>query len=63
MTVKDLINKLKQYNPEANVHVISNWTPYDLIIEYGYSDGCTPESCEEVNLHPDVDYREERECE
>lgn len=52
MKVKDLINKLSQYNPEAKVKVVSNHTLYDLIVTYGYSDGCTPESCEEVSLCP-----------
>lgn len=47
MKVKELIEKLKKYNPEAELTVGDNF--YNGIsISYGYSDGCTEENCEYV---------------
>lgn len=47
MTVKELINELQKYNPEAQITVGDNF--YNGIsISYGYSDGCTKENCQFV---------------
>ena len=50
MKVKDLIKSLKEYNPEADVHVVVESKPMDFEICYGSSEGCTKENAEDVSL-------------
>ena len=47
MKVKELIEKLKKCNPEAELTVGDNFNN-GISISYGYSDGCTEENCEYV---------------
>ena len=51
MKVKELIEKLNTYNPDATIEVVVNGYPEEFEICYGYSEGCTKESCENVSLH------------
>ena len=57
MKVKELIEHLKEYNPEAKVDVIANCHPYDFSITYGHGDndyeGCTKGSCERIGIYVD----------
>ena len=50
MKVKELIEKLKEYNPEENFYVVVNSYPKDFKICYGTSEGCTKENCDSVNI-------------
>lgn len=48
MKVYELIEKLNRYNPKADVEIVVHGTPKEFEICYGGSDGCTPETCENV---------------
>ena len=50
MKVKELIEKLKEYNQEANFCVVVNNYPKDFKICYGTSEGCTKENCDSVDI-------------
>lgn len=52
MKVKEVIEILSQYNPEADVIVIDRGYVQHQIEHYGYgySDGCTKENCEDVSF-------------
>ena len=51
MKVKELIEKLNTYNPDANIDVVVNGYPKEFEICYGCAEGCTKENCECVSLH------------
>ena len=61
MKVKELINKLKEYNPEAEFNIIVDYyaKPFEICI--GCSDGCTNKTCENVdfvvNIQSDNSYK------
>ena len=38
LTVKELINKLSEFNPDAEIHFLYNYIPHPLFI-YGWSNG------------------------
>lgn len=62
MKVKELIEKLKKCNPEAELTVGDNF--YNGIsISYGYSDGCTEENCEYVCFDVDESHCDNSENE
>lgn len=48
MKVKELIEKLNEYNQNANVEICVNGRPQEFEICYGGSEGCTKSSCDEV---------------
>lgn len=50
MKVKELIEKLNKYNPNAKVGVVVNGFPKVFEICYGNSEGCTPANCDCVDL-------------
>ena len=50
MKVKELIEKLGEYNPEANFYVVVNNYPTDFEICYGTSEGCIKENCDSVDI-------------
>lgn len=50
MKVKEMIEKLSEYNPEANFYVILNNYPIDFEICYGTSESCTKENCDSVDI-------------
>lgn len=50
MKVKELIEKLNKYNPNADVEVVVNGYPESFEICYGSSEGCTPTNCDCVDL-------------
>ena len=45
MKVKDLIEKLNEYNQDAYVEICVNGMPQEFEICYGDSEGCTKSSC------------------
>jgi hypothetical protein len=53
MKVRDLIEKLKQYNQDAEVFVISNFKHIGFTLTYSGSDGVEKENCETVSIYPD----------
>jgi len=51
MKVKELIENLQKYNPEAKVMVIvDDQIPCEFEIWYGGKDGVTKETCDSVDL-------------
>lgn len=48
MKVKELIEKLGEYNQNANVEFLVNGMPQEFEICYGGSEGCTKSTCDEV---------------
>lgn len=62
MKVKELIEKLNTYNPDATIGVVVNGYSKAFEICYGYSEGCTKEDCECVSLsvYTTVDNTNER---
>ena len=53
MKVKDLIEKLEQYNQEADVFVNSNYKHIGFTLAYGGEEGVEKENCETVSIYPD----------
>ena len=51
MKVKELLEKLSEYNLEADISIVLNNSARDFEICYGTSEGCTKENCDEVNLY------------
>lgn len=50
--VSELIEKLKEYDQDAEVIGVFNYVGYRILsIGFGSSDGCTKEHCEDVSLH------------
>ncbi|MCK9154812.1 MAG: hypothetical protein M0P12_01720, partial [Paludibacteraceae bacterium] len=50
MLVKDLIEKLVEYNQNAEVKVVAHNTMIDFDITVGTSEGCEKETCDTVFL-------------
>lgn len=48
--VKDIINILSEYNPEADLCVVVDYYPTEFEICYGGCEGCTKASCSDVSL-------------
>lgn len=53
MTVKDLIERLEEYNPDAEIRVVAHCLPHDFSLAYGSSEGVTKETAESVSLYVD----------
>ena len=53
MKIKELIEKLHEYNENAIVEVIVNNYPQEFSICYGGSDGVTKEECDSVSFYVD----------
>lgn len=53
MKVKELIEKLNEYNQEAELLVVAHNKVEDYSICFGNSDGCTKQTCENVSLYLD----------
>ena len=53
MKVKELIEKLSQYNPEAKVDVVTYNLSEKFTITCGSSDGCTNKDCHMVSFYVD----------
>jgi hypothetical protein len=53
MKVSDLIEKLKKYNPEADVFVNSNFKHIGFTLAYGGNEGVEKENCDTVSIYPD----------
>ena len=53
MKVKELIEKLKKYNPEAETDVVAHCRSYKYSLSCGRGDGCDETNCEEVSFYVD----------
>lgn len=53
MKVKDLVEKLEQYNPEAEMNAIADNKRWSFTLAYGNSEGCKKENCETVSIYVD----------
>lgn len=58
MKVYELLEELNKYNPNADIEVVVNGCPKTFEICFGSSEGCTPLSCDRVDLM--VETRTER---
>ena len=50
MKLRELINKLKEYNQEADFYVVVNNYSRDFEICFGTSEGCAKENCDSVDI-------------
>ena len=50
MTVKEIINKLSEYNLEAEINVVVDGYVKPYTICYGGAEGVTKANCEDVDL-------------
>ena len=53
MKVSQLIKKLEEYNPDAEVDVIAMNRRQEFTITYGDGEGCTKEICSHVSFYVD----------
>jgi hypothetical protein len=53
MKVKELIEKLKQYNPEAETEVVAHCQVYEYSLTYDGPEGIAKENCENVHFYVD----------
>lgn len=58
MKVKELIEKLNEYNQSANVEICVNGMPQEFGIYYGGNEGCTKLTCCEVVFTVETDCEE-----
>lgn len=49
-TVKELIDELARYNPDAKVFVMVNNKDYEFTVGWGYSEGVTTQTAEIVSF-------------
>ena len=50
MTVKEIIDKLSEYNREAKFNIVVDGIDKSFTVCFGCSDGCTKTNCETVDL-------------
>ena len=50
MTVKEIIDKLSEYNLDAKINVVVDGFDRPFAICFGYSEGVTKTNCETVDL-------------
>lgn len=50
MKIKDLLDELAIYNPEAEFEIYVNNKPAEFEICYGSSEGVTPATCDDVTV-------------
>ena len=53
MTVKEIIDKLSEYNPEAKFNIVVDGLDRPFEICFGNSEGVTKTNCETVDLMVD----------
>lgn len=53
MTVKEIIDKLSEYNCEAKFNIVVDGFERPFAICFGCSEGCTKTNCETVDLTVD----------
>lgn len=53
VTVKQLIEALQEYNPEAEVNVVAHNTVYDFSLSYSGEEGVNKHSADEVSFYVD----------
>lgn len=51
MLVKEMIEYLSQFNPEAKVYSLIEHTPFSRRFAFGSSEGCTMQNCGEVFIY------------
>ena len=61
MKIKDLAEKLKGYNPEAEVSVVVHCQKEQFSITFGSSDGVTKDNCDSVSFYVDRLCQSEKE--
>ena len=54
MTVKEMINKLSEYNLEAKFNIVVDGFDRPFTICFGYSEGVVKTNCETVDLMVDT---------
>ena len=50
MTVKEIIDKLSEYNREAKFNIVVDGIDKPFTVCFGCSEGCTKTNCETVDL-------------
>lgn len=60
MNVKELIQKLQEYNPDALVDIVVHNRSQEFSICFGSSDGVTKEYCDSVSFYVDALCQNER---
>lgn len=61
MTVRDLLAKLREYNPDAEVMVVAHCQSYPFTLAWGgRAEGDTKEKCCEVSFYVDALCADER---
>lgn len=50
MTVKEIIDKLSEYNREAKFNIVVDGFDRPFTVCFGCSEGCTKTNCETVDL-------------
>ena len=53
MKIKDLIQKLSEYNQDAEISVIAHCKEYPFSLSFGGAEGSTKETVTEVHLYVD----------
>ncbi len=53
LKVSQLIEKLGEYNPDADVDVIAMNRSQDFSMSWGGGDGCPKETCDSVSFYVD----------
>lgn len=48
MKIKDLIEELTKFNPDANVNVVTNFLPYDFSLAWSHGGEC--EECDKSDV-------------
>ena len=54
MTVKDLIEKLEQYDPTAEMVATAHNKDQTFSLCHGEDDGCTKDDCDSVSIYLDA---------
>lgn len=54
MKVRELIEKLKEFNQEAEVDVIAHNRKYDFSLCWGGSEGCSKQNTDEASFYVDA---------
>ena len=54
MTVKEIIDKLSEYNREAKFNIVVDGIDKPFTVCFGCLDGCTKTNCETVDLMVDT---------
>ncbi len=53
MKIRELIQKLSEYNAEAFIDVVANNYGYNFSLSYGNFEGCEKHNCTTVSIYVD----------